>query len=71
MGFFSLFFGGGVVIIRKGECLFMEIIHKITKYNLYCMYQLSTYYQKEERLCKDLVGELFTRLHRELERQLH
>ena len=56
--------------IRKAECLFMESIHKILKHNLYSVDQLSTYYYEEERPSRDLVAKLFTRLRREMKRQL-
>lgn len=60
---FNVYFGVEGENIRKAECLFMESIHKRLKHNLYSADQLSTYYYEEER-------KLFTRLRREMKRQL-
>lgn len=45
----NAYFRGKGGIIRKGDCLFMEIIHKIMKHNPYCMCQLSTYYNTKQK----------------------
>ena len=66
----NVYFGVEGENTRKVECLLMESIHKILKHNLYSVDLLSTYYYEEERPSRDLVAKLFTRLWREMKRQL-